>query len=184
MPRILPIKRADATGKVKQLLDGVESKLGMVPQLMTTLANSPAALEAYLAFSGSLGQGFLDPAFREQIALAVAQANSCEYCLSAHAALGALARLTPEEIEASREARSTDARKHAGLEFAQSVVVQRGDVPGSAIDSVRAAGYSDGEIVEIVAHVALNVLTNYVNHVARTQVDFPRVPVAIAKRAA
>ena len=183
MPTITPIDPARATGKAKQLLDAVQTKLGVTPNLMKTFAASPAALEAYLNFSGALGDGLLDAKFREQIALAVAQANSCQYCLSAHTVIGGMVGLKSEEIRASRESHSTEAKKNAGLQFAQAIVVQRGEVSASAVDSVRKAGYSDGEIVEIVSHVALNILTNYINHVAQTEVDFPRVDVAIKSAA-
>ena len=175
MQRIPAIDPTQATGKGKQLLDGVQAKLGFTPNLMKTLATAPVALEAYLNFSVTLGAGVLDAKFREQIALAVAQANSCEYCLSAHSAIGKMVGLKPEEIESSRESRSADAKRDAGLKFAQSIVVQKGEVSDGAVEHVRKAGYSEGEITEIVANVALNIFTNYFNHVARTDVDFPKV---------
>jgi uncharacterized peroxidase-related enzyme len=180
MPRINPVNPAETTGKTRRLLDGVQAKLGLTPNLMKTLATAPAALEAYLNFGAALSTGTLAPQFREQIAIAVAQANSCEYCLSAHSALGSLAGLTPEELQASREARSADAKRDAGLRFAQAIVVQRGEVSDAALAQVRQAGYTDGEITEIVANVAVNIFTNYFNHVAQTEVDFPVVPVAMA----
>jgi uncharacterized peroxidase-related enzyme len=184
MQRISALNRAEATGKAKQLLDGVQAKLGMTPNLMKTLAAGPAALEAYLHFGAALGTGHLDAKFREQIALAVAQANSCEYCLSAHSAIGKMVGLQTEEIAASREAHSADAKGEAGLQFVQALVVQRGVVSDQALAQVKAAGFSDGDIVEIVANVAINIFTNYFNHVARTDVDFPRVAVAIEAVAA
>lgn len=180
MQRITAINPAEATGKAKQLLDGVQAKLGITPNLMRTLASSPAALEAYLSFGAVLATGALNAKFREQIAIAVAQANSCEYCLSAHATIGKMVGLTPEEIAASREAHAQDAKRDAGLRFAQAIVVQRGEVSDAALASVRQAGYTDGEITEIVANVAVNIFTNYFNHIAQTEVDFPRVPVAMA----
>src|SRR5215471_19348879 len=125
MQRIAAVNPAEATGKTKQLLDGVQAKLGMTPNLMKTLAAGPAALEAYLNFGAALGNGNLDAKFREEIALAVAQANSCEYCLSAHTAIGKMVGLKPEEIAASREAHSSDTKRNAGLEFVQSLVVER-----------------------------------------------------------
>src|SRR5579872_6333039 len=128
MPTITPIDPARATGKAKQLLEAVQAKLGITPNLMKTFATSPAALEAYLNFSGALGGGLLDAKFREQIALAVAQANSCEYCLSAHTVIGGMVGLKPEEIQSSRQSHSTEAKKNAGLQFAQAIVVQRGEV--------------------------------------------------------
>jgi uncharacterized peroxidase-related enzyme len=179
MQRLASIQPAEATGKAKQLLDGVQAKIGMTPNLMKTLASAPAALEGYLNLNAALGTGVLDAKLREQIALTVAQANSCEYCLSAHSAIGKMVGLKPEEIAASREAHSADAKRNAGLQFAQELVVERGMVPDAALQRVRAAGYTDGEIAEIVANVALNIFTNYFNHVAQTEVDFPRVNVAL-----
>ena len=178
MQRIAAVNAAKATGKVRQLLDGVQAELGMTPNLMKTLAAGPAALEAYLNFGAALGTGHLDAKFREQIALAVAQANSCEYCLSAHAAIGKMVGLRPAEIGASRHAHSADAKRDAGLQFVQALVVQRGEVSDEALMRVRAAGFTDGDIAEIVANVAVNIFTNYFNHVARTEVDFPVVPVS------
>ena len=179
MQRINAIDPAEATGKTKKLLDGVQAKLGMTPNLMKTLASAPAALEAYLNFGAILGTGVLEAKFREQIAIAVAQANSCEYCLSAHATIGKMVGLTPEEIAASRESHSEDAKRNAGLQLAQAIVVQRGEVSDAALASPRTAGYTDGEITEIVANVAVNIFTNYFNLVARTEVDFPRVSLAM-----
>lgn len=181
MQRIAAVDPAQATGKAKQLLDGVQAKLGMTPNLMKTLASGPAALEAYLNFGAALAGGKLDAKLREQIALTVAQANSCEYCLSAHTAIGKMVGLKPEEIEAGREALSADPKRAAALRFAQALVVERGEVSDEALASVREAGYADGEIAEIVANVAINIFTNYFNHVARTDVDFPRVGVALAR---
>lgn len=183
MQRIAAINPLQATGKAKQLLDGVQAKLGMTPNLMKTLAAAPAALEAYLQFGAALATGRLDARFREQIALTVAQANSREYCLSAHSAIGKMVGLKLEEIAASREAHSHDAKREAGLRFAQAIVVERGDVSDDALARVRAVGYTDGEITEVVANVAVNIFTNYFNHVARTDVDFPRVDVTLTAHA-
>lgn len=179
MSRIQPIQNAEATGKAKQLLDGVQAKLGMTPNLMKGLAQSAAALEGYLNLSGALAGGVLPAKFREQIALTVAQANSCEYCLAAHTTIGKMTGLKPEEIRASRESRAEDAKTDVGLKFAQKLVVQRGVVSDASLAQVRAAGFTDGEIAEIVAHVALNTFTNYFNHVAQTAVDFPKVEVTL-----
>jgi uncharacterized peroxidase-related enzyme len=179
MQRITAVNPAEAAGKAKQLLDGVQAKLGMTPNMMKTMASSPAVLESYLGFGAALGSGTLDARFREQIALTVAQANSCEYCLSAHSTIGKMVGLKPEEIAASRGAHSQDSKRDAGLQFAQSLVVQRGEVSDQAVSQVKAAGYTDGDVAEIVANVAINIFTNYFNHVARTDVDFPRVSVAM-----
>lgn len=181
MQRITAVNPGAATGKAKQLLDAVQAKLGMTPNMIKTMAAAPAALEAYLNFSAAVATGALDAKFREQVALAVAQANSCEYCLSAHSAIGKMVGLTPNDIHASREAHAADARRDAGLRFAQALVVERGNVSDQALTTVKAAGYSDGEIAEIVANVALNIFTNYFNHVAATEVDFPKVSVRLSE---
>jgi uncharacterized peroxidase-related enzyme len=180
MPRITPIEPADASGKVKQLLDAVHKKLGLTPNLMKTLAASPAALEGYLTLTAALAGGALDTRFREQIALVVAQTNACEYCLAAHTALAALGGLQPDEIAGSRAARATDSKRDAGLKFARAVVLERGQVSDAAVANVRTAGFDDTEITEIVANVAVNIFSNYINNVAQTVVDFPRVEIGVA----
>jgi uncharacterized peroxidase-related enzyme len=179
MSRIKPIELTQASGKAKQLLDGVQAKLGMTPNMMKTMAQSPAVLEAYLNFAGALGRGALDAKVREQIALVVGQTNGCEYCVAAHTTLGKGAGLNIEEIESSRRAHSANLKVSVGLEFAKRIVNQRAVVSEEDLALVRAAGYRDGEIVEIVAHVALNLLTNYLNLVVQTDVDFPKVPLAL-----
>jgi len=183
MPRLNAIDPKEATGKAKELLDGVKTKIGMVPNLMRTFANSPAALEGYLNFSGALGGGLLNAKLREQIALAVADANNCEYCLSAHTAIGKMVGLNENELVASRRASSEDAKTNAALMFAHQIVVKRGEVDDTDVRTVRTAGFSDGEITEIIANVALNIFTNYFNHVAQTVVDFPKVSLTVAKSA-
>jgi uncharacterized peroxidase-related enzyme len=158
------------------LLNGVRAKLGSVPNLFRLLAVSPAALEGYLGLSGALGKGALDARTRERIALAVAEFNGCGYCTSAHAYLGKhVAGLTDAEIAANRHGRSTDDHAAAAVKFAVRVVDARGHVSDADVAAIRAAGYSDAEVLEIVLHVALNTLTNYVNEVAATAIDFPAV---------
>jgi uncharacterized peroxidase-related enzyme len=164
-----------ATGKAKDLLKGVKAKLGLTPNMMRTMANSPAVLEGYLNLSGALGGGALPAGLREQIALAVAETNGCDYCLSAHSALGQMAGLKADQISASREAASVDPRADAALKFAVAVVESRGAVTDAQFAKVREAGFNEGEVAEILAHVALNVFTNYFNKAALTVVDFPRV---------
>lgn len=180
MPRLNAIDPNVATGKAKELLDGVKTKIGMVPNLMRTFANSPAALAGYLSFSGALGGGSLNAKLREQIALAVADANNCEYCLSAHTAIGKMVGLNENELVASRQASSGDPKTDAALKFAHQIVVKRGELLDSEVQAVRAAGYNDGEITEIVANVALNIFTNYFNEIAKTEIDFPRVQIGAA----
>lgn len=175
MPRLNAIDPAVATGNVKALLDGVQATLGMTPNLMRTMANSPAVLEAYLSFNTALARGRLSAKLREQIALAVAQANGCEYCLSAHTAIGKKVGLPEGDLLTSRQWVSSDPKANAALEFARAVLTHRGQVSDDDVSRVRQAGIGDAEITEIVANVALNVLTNYFNLVAGTSVDFPQV---------
>lgn len=164
-----------ATGKAKELLDAVQAKIGMVPNLMRALANSPAALEVYLGF-GALDQGSLPPALREQIALTVAELNNCNYCLAAHSAIGTMVGLSEEQVLDSRRAISSDSRTNTALRFAKVLVEKKGWASEEDLDQVRAAGFSDGDITEMIAHVSKNIFTNYFNHVARVEIDFPAVP--------
>jgi uncharacterized peroxidase-related enzyme len=175
MSRIQTVNPAQASGKAKELLDAVKAKLGMTPNLMRVMANSPAVLDAYLKFSGALGGGDLSAKTREQIALAVAQANSCDYCLSAHSAIGKMVGLTTDQILESRRGESSDPKTSAVIRFANQLVDARGLVSNADLDAARGAGLDDGAIAEIVANVALNIFTNYFNHVAETEIDFPRV---------
>jgi len=176
--RLSAVDPTTATGKTKDLLTAVHAALGLTPNMMRTMANSPVVLEGYLNFSAALGKGALRPALREQIALAVAEANECDYCLSAHSALGKMAGLKDDQIAESREAASADPRTDAALKFAAAVVAARGAVTDAQFAKVREAGFTEGEVAEILAHVALNVFTNYFNKAARTLVDFPKVEAA------
>jgi uncharacterized peroxidase-related enzyme len=175
MNRIQQIDPAAATGKAKQLLDAVQSKLGIVPNLTRVLANAPAALEGYLYFSGALAGGILSAKVREQIAIAVAQGNNCDYCLSAHTFIGGKVGLNEEQIADARQAVATTDKDDATLKLALSILVQKGEVSDAALKNARSAGLTDADIVETTANVALNIFTNYVNHVAQTVVDFPEV---------
>ncbi len=158
----------------RPLLEAVNKQLGSVPNLFRIVGNSPAGLEGYLALSGALGKGSLDVKTRNRIALAVAELNGCGYCLAAHTYLGQnVAKLDAEEIAANRDGSSSDARAKAALVFASQVVRQRGHVSESDVAAAKAAGYDDGQIVEIILHVALNTLTNYVNSALATDIDFP-----------
>jgi uncharacterized peroxidase-related enzyme len=176
MARLKTVDPARAEGKAKALLDTVKAKLGTVPNMMSAMASSPAVLDGYLNFSGPLNGGALPAKLRELLALAVGQANGCDYCLSAHTFLGKRAGLVEEQILDGRRGTSADSKTASALEFARRVVVTYGKVNDADVASVRAAGYSDGEIAEIVAHVALNTLTNYFNNVAETEIDFPKAP--------
>jgi uncharacterized peroxidase-related enzyme len=160
----------------RPLLDGVKAQLGSVPNLFRVLANSPAALGGYLGLNGALAKGALDARTRERIALAIAEVNGCGYCLAAHTFIGTrLAKLDAAEIAANRAGRSNDAKADAAVRFAVAVAQSRGHVGDEALAAIRAAGWTDAEILEITVHVALNTLTNYVNEVAGTEVDFPVV---------
>jgi uncharacterized peroxidase-related enzyme len=171
-----PADVAAAPAASRPLLEAVGKQLGVVPNLFRMVANSPAALEGYLGLSGALAKGSLPAPTRERIALAVAEYNGCDYCLSAHSYLGQhLARLDAAEIAANRAGGSLDEKAAAAVRFAIEVLRQRGHVGDAAIAAVRAAGYDDAQIVEIVQHVALNTWTNYINSVARTVIDFPVV---------
>ena len=174
MSRIIALDPVSATGKTAELFTAVKSKLGVVPNLMRTFGHSPAALEAYLGFKATLGTGVLPAKVREQIALTVAEINSCDYCLAAHSLVGKSTGLTGEAIAAARRTEADDLKIDALLKFAAAVVEWRGLVSDDALAAVRKAGVSDAEIIETVAHVALNILTNYTNHVAQPFVDFPK----------
>ncbi len=178
MARINPVNRDEADVKAQELLGGVEKALGMVPNLMGTLARSPASLAAYLGFGQALSGGTLGGKLREQIAVSVAGANSCGYCASAHTALGKGQGVDEAELARNLNSESEDERTGAALRFARAITLKRGWVSDEDYSAIREAGFGDGEIVEIVATVAVNTFTNYVNHIAQTEIDFPRVEVA------
>ena len=175
MSRLNAIDPSTATGKTKQLLDAVKGKLGMVPNMTRVMAASPAVLESYLTFSGTLAGGLLDAKTREQLALLTAQENGCDYCLSAHTAIGKMVGLDDREIVASRHGEGSNAKTTAALGFAKHVLEAKGKIREAELTEVREAGLSDGEIAEIIAHVALNVFTNYFNTAADVDIDFPKV---------
>ncbi len=176
MSRLKQLTNETASDRARSLLDTVKSKLGLVPNMTRAMANSPAVLDGYLQFSGALSKGSLSPKVREQISLAVAQANGCDYCLAAHSTIGKMVGLTSEQIRDSRLGAAVDPKTDALIRFAVQVVQSRGRVSDAGLAEVRAAGFDDGAIAEVVAHVALDVFTNYFNNVARTDVDFPKAP--------
>jgi uncharacterized peroxidase-related enzyme len=158
------------------LLQAVKKQLGIAPNLFRLVAVSPAALEGYVGLSGALGKGELPSATRERIALAVAEINGCDYCLSAHTYLGRnVAKLDDAEITANRSGASNDMKADAAVRFAVKVTQLRGHVTGEDFAAVKAAGYTDAQVIEIVQHVALNTWTNYINTVGQTEIDFPVV---------
>ena len=180
MSRIAIHTREDSPAKSQPLLDAVQKQLGTIPNLFRLVGTSPAALEGYLGLNGALGRT-LDAKTRERIALAIAQANGCDYCLSAHTYLGLnLAKIDNAEVALNRTGHSGDAKADAALVFARKVLDARGRVSDADLAAVRLAGFSDAQVIEIVASVALNVLTNYINNVAESDIDFPVVLAAQA----
>ncbi len=171
----LPIQNVEtATGTNKDIFAALQKGLGMVPNMARVMANSPAVLQGYVGLSGALSKGALSGKVREQIALAVAEANGCDYCLAAHSVLGKMNGLSPQQIHDSRQASASDATTQALLRFARLLVDQRGRATNADLQAVRAAGVDDAAIAEVVANVALNLFTNYFNHVAQTDIDFPK----------
>ncbi|MBK7403138.1 MAG: carboxymuconolactone decarboxylase family protein [Phycisphaerales bacterium] len=177
MPRIQPVNPAQVQGKTKDLLEAARKALGGTPNLITTLAQSPAALEGYLGFAGALAAGQFRVGLREQVALAVAGVNSCEYCASAHTAIGSGAGVSKEELARALDGEPSDPKAAAAVRLARLITEKRGLLSDADIQAARQSGLDDGQIVEIVAHTALSIFTNYLNHVAQTVVDFPRVEV-------
>jgi uncharacterized peroxidase-related enzyme len=171
-----PATVADAPEKSRPLLEAVNKQLGVVPNMFRLIATSPQALEGYLGLSAALGHGALPAPTRERIALAVAEVNGCDYCLSAHTYLGRnLARLDDAEITANRSGASNDPKADAAVRFAAAVTRARGHIAEADLSTVRSAGYTDAQVIEIVQHVALNTWTNYFNEVFKTDIDFPVV---------
>ena len=183
MSRISAVDPATADAKAKPLLDAVNNAFGMVPNLFRVAAQSSAALEGLLGLNGALGHGSFNGKLREAISLAVAEANGCDYCLSAHTALGKGAGLFPADIAEARKGRAADHKTAAILHFAYALVETSGHVTDSDVSQLRQAGVTDSEVVETVANVIVNIFTNYLNHVAGTENDFPAVRAGMAHAA-
>jgi uncharacterized peroxidase-related enzyme len=177
-----PATIAETPAASQPLLEAVVKQLGTAPNLFRLVATSPQALEGYLALSGALAKGALPAQTRERIALAIAEINGCDYCLSAHSYLGKnLAKLDDAEIAANRSGASNDPKADAAVRFAASIARSRGHIGDADFSAVKLAGYTDAQIVEIVQHVALNTWTNTFNNVFQTEIDFP---VVTARKAA
>jgi uncharacterized peroxidase-related enzyme len=176
MPRIQPVDQNTADPATVGPLNSARKSMGAAPDLIATMAHSPAVARAYLGFAQPLAGGSLPRHLREQIALVVGEANACNYCVAAHTELGRRAGLTEQETKEARRASSHDAKERAALVFARKVVQDRGVVADADVEQFRRAGYNDGEVGEIVANVALNIFTNYFNHIAATELDFPAAP--------
>lgn len=176
MNRIPLIDRASAPASVAGTLDAIHGAFGATPNMFRTVAQSPAALNALWGFFGALGSGgSIDAQLGEKIAVAVANRNDCHYCLAAHTALGRKAGASAAEMGAAQTGQSDDPRTAAALAFALKLVEARGQVTEAEVQALRSAGFSDGQVVEIVAHVALSLFTNYVNVAFAVPVDFPSV---------
>ena len=175
MSRIPPVDRNTTDDGMRRNFDAIQKQLGVVPNMMRTMAQSPSVLEAYVALATALRHGLLSARLQQHLALVIAEANECDYSLSAHTVLGLGVDLSSDEVVASREGRASDRRAEAALQFARAIVERRGDVSDQELARIREAGFSYETIVEIIAHVALNVFANYFNRAAQTDIDFPRV---------
>ena len=176
MARIQPVQQSAADAKTVELLQSVEKKMGKVINILGTMAHSSAVLKAFLGFSQSLSEGELPVPLRERIALAVGEATGCDYCVAAHTIMAGKVGLTEEDILDARRGTASDEKAAVALELALKIVKTQGFVDDEDIERAHGVGYTDGEICEIVASVALNLFTNYFNHVADTDIDFPTVP--------
>ncbi|MBV8216776.1 MAG: carboxymuconolactone decarboxylase family protein [Verrucomicrobia bacterium] len=175
MNRLHPIDPATAEGKSKTLLDAVKASLGGTPNMFRLLAASPTTLEAYLSFNRALSQGALPARIREQIALVSAETNGCDYCASAHTVLGKRAGLNQDDIANALDGSAADPKADAAIRFAKLLLEKRGHISDADFSQLQTVGFSEAEIAEIVAHVALNVFTNYFNIAMDTEIDFPVV---------
>lgn len=180
MTRIATIETATANAEQKALLDAIQGQLGMVPNFLKVFANSPVALRAFLGLHGIANDGTLDAPTRERIALALAQQNGCEYCVSAHTAIGRKAGLSGDEMTAARNGGSEDAQAAVAVKFAQSLMEKKGEISAVELAEIRGAGYSESDIVEIITHVGMNFLTNILGKASRVEIDFPKVELKIA----
>jgi uncharacterized peroxidase-related enzyme len=175
MNRINVVTTESATTEQTELFDAIQGQLGMVPNFLKVFANSPAALRAFLGLYDIANEGALDELTRERIALALAEQNACEYCVSAHTALGRKAGLSSEEVLANRGGNSHDVKAAVAVKFAKSLAEHNGDVTNTELLEVRNAGYSEAEIVEIITHVGMNVLTNILGKASQIEIDFPKI---------
>ncbi|HEX7987978.1 MAG TPA: carboxymuconolactone decarboxylase family protein [Duganella sp.] len=180
MSRIAIIDNSNANAEQQALLDAIQGQLGMVPNFLKVFANSPVALRAFLGLHGVAGAGSLDLQTRERIALALAQQNACEYCVSAHTAIGRKSGLTGDEIGAARNGGSEDAKAAIAVKFATSLMEKKGEVSAVEFGQLRNAGFSDSDIVEIITHVGMNFLTNILGKASQVEIDFPRVDLKLA----
>jgi uncharacterized peroxidase-related enzyme len=175
MPNIKPLELNEVSAPVAATLNAVKAKLGVLPNMFRTWAHSPVALDAYMKLSGAAGEGTLSAKQREQIALAVGEQNACGYCVSAHSVIGGMVGLKPAEIDAARNAVAANPRDIAILELAQAITRERGHLSAGEVASFKSRGLTDADILEVLVNVVLNIFTNYTNHIAATEIDFPVV---------
>lgn len=175
MAHVSLIDPASSSAAVKPTLDAIKGAFGVVPNMFKAVANSPAALHSMWGSFSALGAGKLGARLGEEIAVAVANANACEYCLAAHTALGRKAGASADEMAAAQIGQSDDVRTQAALTFALKVMRDRAVVTDADMAELKAAGFDDEAVVEVIAHVALNLFTNYINVALNVTVDFPSV---------
>lgn len=183
MQRIQTIDETQVDEKTTELLAAVKQQMGGVPNIIKTMAQSSAALSGFLGFAGALGDGEFSAKLREQIALAVAGANQCDYCASAHTAVGAGLGIDADELDQNLSGMSADTRVSAILTFAKAIVRTSGNPSDAELSAARTAGLTDSDIVEVIANVSLNIFTNYFNHIAQTEIDFPVVKTSVVAAA-
>lgn len=175
MTRLPQITDQDAVPAAAALFDGVKSKIGMVPNVYRVTANQPAALAGLLKLNEALGAGAFNAKSREAIALAVAGASNCDYCASAHSAISMGLKVDNDEIKRRLNGKSGDPKTNAILKFAVATLEKRGFVTDDDLTTAHEAGLTGSDIVETVANVIANLFTNYINHIAQTEIDFPMV---------
>jgi uncharacterized peroxidase-related enzyme len=175
MNRLQPLDPAEVDTITAHLFERAKDRKGNIWNTFRIMGHSPAALEGYLSLNHALGRGVLSPRIREQIALTVAEINGCSYCLSVHVLAGREAGLQPSEITSARRCAAADVKEDAAVKLARSIALRRGQVTAADLSTARGAGLDEAEMVEIILHVALNTLTNYVNNVAQTDLEFPEV---------
>jgi uncharacterized peroxidase-related enzyme len=175
MSRINLVTSKQANEEQLALYSVIEKKVGIVPNFLKVFANSPTALKAFLGLQTIVNEGNLDAKTKERIALGLAEQNACQYCISAHTAIGKSVGLTGDEISANRSGSSQDAKAAVAVKFARSLAENNGEVTTAELLEIRTVGYSDAEIVEIITHVGMNILTNILNKASRVEIDFPKV---------
>jgi len=174
MQRLQSVNPELAQGRTKELLDAVQQAFGVIPNTAKVMANSPAVLDSFLAFSTAMSDARIGAKLHNQVKLNTSETNSCDYCTSILSAVAPTAGLSADDILAGRTGDSEDRRIKAALAFANDVLEHRGKVSDEQIATVRAAGFGDGEIVEIVTSVVLGCFTNFLNNVADTELDIPQ----------